>query len=269
MVAKMKVWMVDFLQNHGFVGVILMSAWPNAFFDLCGMCCGHFLMPFWQFLGATLIGKALIKSNLQAAFFIMIFSEWHITKFLTFVASFTGSESLKSYIETYVKQLISKFQNEKKGSNDEQGLSLGALWGYVVMTLIAYFVKSSIEQFAQSYQAEIDVQYMLDNLAEHSVESVPADVGSLDNKVDTTVVRNRKNTSTASAASSIEGTKKAAGKSSTKKNSAKSTAAKKSSTKSSNKSSSKTSVKDKAASPRPPKSSTKPSSKDKSKEKRM
>lgn len=38
-----------------------MSAYPNAFFDLCGMCCGHFNMPFWTFFGAVFIGKALIK----------------------------------------------------------------------------------------------------------------------------------------------------------------------------------------------------------------
>eukprot|EP00301_Raphidiophrys_heterophryoidea_P023524 c7381_g1_i4.p1 GENE.c7381_g1_i4~~c7381_g1_i4.p1 ORF type:complete len:274 (-),score=76.55 c7381_g1_i4:140-961(-) len=35
-VGRMKVWMVGFLQRHGFLGVLLMSAWPNAFFDLCG-----------------------------------------------------------------------------------------------------------------------------------------------------------------------------------------------------------------------------------------
>lgn len=37
------------------------AAWPNAAFDLCGICCGHFQMPFWQFFGATFIGKALVK----------------------------------------------------------------------------------------------------------------------------------------------------------------------------------------------------------------
>ena len=47
--------------RHGFWGIFLLAAWPNALFDLCGICCGHFLMPFWEFIGATMAGKALVK----------------------------------------------------------------------------------------------------------------------------------------------------------------------------------------------------------------
>lgn len=38
---------------------------PNPLFDLAGITCGHFLVPFWTFFGATLIGKAIIKMHLQ------------------------------------------------------------------------------------------------------------------------------------------------------------------------------------------------------------
>ena len=31
---------------------------------LCGICCGHFLMPFWEFIGATMAGKALVKARI-------------------------------------------------------------------------------------------------------------------------------------------------------------------------------------------------------------
>jgi len=48
-------------QAHGFWGILLLAAYPNAAFDLCGICCGHFQMPFWEFFGATLIGKGGIK----------------------------------------------------------------------------------------------------------------------------------------------------------------------------------------------------------------
>ena len=43
-----KVWMIEFMKKHGFWGLVAMSAWPNAAFDLCGICCGTFMMPFWQ-----------------------------------------------------------------------------------------------------------------------------------------------------------------------------------------------------------------------------
>ena len=47
------------------MGILLLASWPNAAFDLCGICCGAFKMPFWEFFGATLIGKGGVKVNGQ------------------------------------------------------------------------------------------------------------------------------------------------------------------------------------------------------------
>jgi len=38
---------------------------PNPLFDLAGITCGHFLVPFWTFFGATLVGKAVVKMHIQ------------------------------------------------------------------------------------------------------------------------------------------------------------------------------------------------------------
>ena len=57
----LQAWMLNFIQTHGFWGVFLLAAWPNAAFDLCGICCGHFLMPFWEFFFATVLGKGVVK----------------------------------------------------------------------------------------------------------------------------------------------------------------------------------------------------------------
>jgi hypothetical protein len=62
------------MEKVGFVGVLLMASIPNPLFDLAGLTCGHLLFPFWKFFGATLIGKALIKSNIQAVFVVLLFS---------------------------------------------------------------------------------------------------------------------------------------------------------------------------------------------------
>lgn len=40
---------------------------PNPLFDLAGITCGHFLVPFWTFFGATLIGKAVVKMHIQVS----------------------------------------------------------------------------------------------------------------------------------------------------------------------------------------------------------
>lgn len=38
---------------------------PNPLFDLAGIMCGQFGIPFWKFFLATLLGKAIIKTHIQ------------------------------------------------------------------------------------------------------------------------------------------------------------------------------------------------------------
>lgn len=52
-VASMQQWMMQVIKKHGFIGILMLASWPNAAFDLCGICCGAFKMPFIQFFGAT------------------------------------------------------------------------------------------------------------------------------------------------------------------------------------------------------------------------
>eukprot|EP00397_Hematodinium_sp_SG-2012_P003606 GEMP01003614.1.p1 GENE.GEMP01003614.1~~GEMP01003614.1.p1 ORF type:complete len:495 (+),score=108.94 GEMP01003614.1:960-2444(+) len=90
-ISRMKVWTIGFTEKYGFMGVLALSAWPNAAFDMCGMCCGYLLMPFWTFFAATLIGKGLIKVNGQAVFFILLFGRTFFENVLLPFASSTGS----------------------------------------------------------------------------------------------------------------------------------------------------------------------------------
>ena len=87
---QMKDWMVGFLQTNGFVGVLLMASWPNMAFDLCGVCCGHFRMPFWTFFGATWMGKACFKANFQLMGFVTLFSKTFLDRFVAAVAPKLG-----------------------------------------------------------------------------------------------------------------------------------------------------------------------------------
>ena len=59
----------------GFFGVLACASVPNPLFDLAGITCDHFLVPFWTFFGATVIGKALIKIHIQKLFVIFAFNE--------------------------------------------------------------------------------------------------------------------------------------------------------------------------------------------------
>lgn len=53
------------MKRLGFFGILLFASIPNPLFDLAGITCGHFLVPFATFFGATFIGKACVKASIQ------------------------------------------------------------------------------------------------------------------------------------------------------------------------------------------------------------
>ncbi|ETV74359.1 hypothetical protein H257_10954 [Aphanomyces astaci] len=165
---RTKEWMITFLQRHGFFGVLLMSAWPNMAFDLCGICCGHFQMSFWTFFGATLIGKALIKANLQAMFFVTIFTDATLTEIEKFIAQVTPvSWALDQKVAQFLLECRHKFHavadqakadhTAGEGATEGGGGSLiSQAGGFVMVAFMAYFAISCIEQFAQQHAADQD-----------------------------------------------------------------------------------------------------------------
>lgn len=52
------------LQKYGFITVLICASIPNPLFDLAGISCGHFGIPFFTFFSAVCIGKSIIKVHL-------------------------------------------------------------------------------------------------------------------------------------------------------------------------------------------------------------
>ncbi|KAG8468639.1 hypothetical protein KFE25_013722 [Diacronema lutheri] len=144
--SRLKLWTMDFTQKHGFVGVLLLAGWPNAAFDMCGMCCGYLLMPFATFFIAVVLGKAVLKVTGQAIFFVGLFGKVFFESALAAVAppieraikalvgadvSVTqfGLEKRLALLDKFKKQtrytpaaLLAKFGSSKKGGLDLPGL---------------------------------------------------------------------------------------------------------------------------------------------------
>jgi membrane protein YqaA with SNARE-associated domain len=156
---KMKEWMISFIHKYEFWGIVAFSSWPNAFFDICGICCGQLLMPFWKFFGAVFIGKAIIKINLQAFFFITLFSKMYrdkVVSFLTYLFSFFQNkinfdEIFQEYINTFKKQ----FNPDHNDTNSGTPL-LNRLCNLVVFCIMIGFFISCVNQFAQRKQYDYD-----------------------------------------------------------------------------------------------------------------
>ena len=62
---------------------------PNPLFDLAGIMCGHFQIPFHTFFLSTMIGKAVNKVSIQVIFIVVAFSKHMMSavlKFMTHIA---------------------------------------------------------------------------------------------------------------------------------------------------------------------------------------
>lgn len=82
LITRGKLFMHDLVKRVGFFGILAAASIPNPLFDLAGITCGHFLVPFWTFFGATLIGKAIIKTHIQQFFIIFLFSKQYVDMLL-------------------------------------------------------------------------------------------------------------------------------------------------------------------------------------------
>merc|ERR1719357_1721107 len=97
------------VEKVGFFGILACASIPNPLFDLAGITCGHFLVPFWTFFGATLIGKAVIKMHIQKIFVILAFNQ---QLFETAVSVLVKLPLLGPLLEAPVRSLLIK-QKEK------------------------------------------------------------------------------------------------------------------------------------------------------------
>lgn len=59
---------LQMIQKLGFFGIFLFASVPNPLFDLAGITCGHFQVPFSTFFGATFLGKACVKASIQVSY---------------------------------------------------------------------------------------------------------------------------------------------------------------------------------------------------------
>jgi membrane protein YqaA with SNARE-associated domain len=180
-VNKGKIFLIWLLKKYGFYGVLLMASYPNIAFDLCGICCGHFLMPFWSFFLATFVGKAIIRNSYQSFFYVMIcrysvdlisvydililcYSEEYLEKMiklLQFVSpdAFHFDETIRDTLENIRNSFHQSINSP--GSEFEQNHSVTSeqliFWWKIFMSLlISSFLLSCISHFAQYYQLILD-----------------------------------------------------------------------------------------------------------------
>lgn len=139
------------IKRIGFFGILLCASIPNPLFDLAGITCGYFLIPFWEFFLATIIGKALIKMSLQTVFIIILFSEHHVEQVIDWIKSVPY---LGQFFQRPLKDWFKEQKNRMHGQmpiNTAERSIVSKFFDYFVMIMIGYFLVSIINSLAQKY----------------------------------------------------------------------------------------------------------------------
>uniref|UniRef100_A0AC34Q566 Vacuole membrane protein 1 n=1 Tax=Panagrolaimus sp. JU765 TaxID=591449 RepID=A0AC34Q566_9BILA len=149
---RIKIYMEKIVKRTGFFGILLFASIPNPLFDFAGITCGHFLIPFWTFFGATLIGKAIMKAHLQMFIVIVVFSQHHVETILSYFERIP-------YIGPLSKTLLTDFFNKQKekfhrrpGTHIEQQTAIFSHFiTFIVSGMIILFLVSILNSLAQKY----------------------------------------------------------------------------------------------------------------------
>ncbi|XP_036416912.1 vacuole membrane protein 1-like [Colossoma macropomum] len=152
---RVKLAVQKMVQRVGFFGILACASIPNPLFDLAGITCGHFLVPFWSFFGATLIGKAVIKMHIQKLFVIITFSKHIVEQMVSLIGAVPlfGASLQKPFREYLETQRAKLHRAGEAAPADENWLSW--LFEKVVIIMVCFFVCSIINSMAQSYVKRI------------------------------------------------------------------------------------------------------------------
>ncbi|KAI8561378.1 hypothetical protein RHMOL_Rhmol04G0334400 [Rhododendron molle] len=113
---QIKRWFLSHSQYLNFFTILVLASVPNPLFDLAGIMCGQFGIPFWKFFLATLIGKAIVKTHIQVKKWDLSFTLiWNtivwlmIMNFFVQIVTSTAQRYLKKQQD---KELASMQSNE-------------------------------------------------------------------------------------------------------------------------------------------------------------
>lgn len=148
-----KLTMEKFVEKVGFLGILICASIPNPLFDLAGITCGHFLVPFWTFFGATLIGKAVIKMHIQKIFVIIAFNENLVDKAVDLLILIpVVGKKLQEPFKAFLQNQKNRLHKETAKLTENSSNIIQNLFEYFVIFMVCFFISSIINSLAQSYQ---------------------------------------------------------------------------------------------------------------------
>ena len=155
MMDHLRYYVYRLIQRVGFFGILLCASIPNPLFDLAGMTCGYFLIPFWHFFFATLIGKALIKMTVQSLFIIVLFSEHHVERLIHWMKHVPSyGRSFQQPFQDWLREQKERMHRTSAEHLAKEQIPVSILsqcFSAVLLLTLLYFLLSIVNSLAQRY----------------------------------------------------------------------------------------------------------------------
>ncbi|OMO62562.1 vacuole membrane protein 1 [Corchorus capsularis] len=160
---QIKNWLLSHSQYLNFFTILTLASVPNPLFDLAGIMCGQFGIPFWKFFLATLLGKAIIKTHIQTVFIISVcnyqlldFIEHELIRVLSFIP---GLATILPNLIMKLHTIRDKYMSPSPpvSSNvkvNKWNLSLASIWNTVVWLMLLNFFVKIVTATAQNFLKE-------------------------------------------------------------------------------------------------------------------
>ncbi|XP_052477821.1 vacuole membrane protein KMS1 [Gossypium raimondii] len=156
---QIKRWLLSHSQHMNFFTILVLASVPNPLFDLAGIMCGQFGIPFWKFFLATLVGKAIIKTHIQTVFIISVCNNqlldwieneliWVLSSLIPGFDSYlpTLTEKLHAVKEKYLSAPHPVPSNAKKWD-----FSFASIWNTIVWLMLMNFFVKIVNATAQDH----------------------------------------------------------------------------------------------------------------------
>ncbi|KAH7858353.1 hypothetical protein Vadar_027823 [Vaccinium darrowii] len=157
---QIKRWFLLHSQYLSFFTILVLASVPNPLFDLAGIMCGQFGVPFWKFFLATLTGKAIIKTHIQTLFIISVCNnqllDWIEHELIRVFSLVPGLASVLPNVISKLHALRAKYMATAPPMTSnikvkKWDLSFSFIWNTVVWLMIMKFFATIVTSTAQRH----------------------------------------------------------------------------------------------------------------------
>ncbi|CAN0856710.1 hypothetical protein LINGRAHAP2_LOCUS6562 [Linum grandiflorum] len=157
---SIKRWLMSHAQHLNFFTILALASVPNPLFDLAGIMCGQFGIPFWKFFLSTVIGKAIIKTHIQTVFIICVCNnqllDWVENEMIWMFSFIPGLASILPNLITKLHEMREKFLVPTPALPSTKvkkwDFSLAAIWNTLVWLMLLNFLLKIVSSMAQTYR---------------------------------------------------------------------------------------------------------------------